>query len=83
MTSERESEKPTKSPAERRNRRRDVRHDARSDRQMYSTFSANTTKLEVAMSYTNHLIIEGFFETAFPSLTRSAEESFVCQIMAP
>ena len=27
--------------------------------------------------------IEGFFETAFPSLTRSAEESFVCQIMAP
>ena len=28
-------------------------------------------------------VIEGFFETAFPSLTRSAEESFVCQIMAP
>ena len=28
-------------------------------------------------------IIEGFFETAFLSLTHFAEESFVCQIMAP
>ena len=29
------------------------------------------------------MVSEGFFEIAFPSLTRFAEESFVCQIMAP